>query len=191
MFELGLRLAFDKPTIIVKDDATTYSFDTSPIEHLAYPRDLRFQRIVDFKASLAAKIKATHESATADANYTTFLKHFGTFTVAKLDETEVSANEYILEELRELRLQFLKLADRSYSNRYRASIEDPEVLRAISSSIREFVSTSGLRAKRSIRARRKDAANYVLQHAKVGRYFGTPEEFYSIFDVAFNMLYGM
>jgi len=31
MFELGLRLAFDKPTIIIKDDITTYSFDTSPM----------------------------------------------------------------------------------------------------------------------------------------------------------------
>ena len=34
MFELGLRLAFDKPTVIVKDDKTSYSFDTAPIEHL-------------------------------------------------------------------------------------------------------------------------------------------------------------
>ena len=31
MFELGMRLAFDKPTIIVKDDRTTYSFDTRAI----------------------------------------------------------------------------------------------------------------------------------------------------------------
>ncbi|MCL2651945.1 MAG: hypothetical protein FWD60_13120 [Candidatus Azobacteroides sp.] len=29
MFELGIRLAFDKPTIIIKDDKTSYSFDTS------------------------------------------------------------------------------------------------------------------------------------------------------------------
>ncbi len=28
MFELGMRLAFDKPTIIIKDDCTDYSFDT-------------------------------------------------------------------------------------------------------------------------------------------------------------------
>ena len=34
MFELGLRLAFDKPTVIIKDDKTDYSFDTSVIEHL-------------------------------------------------------------------------------------------------------------------------------------------------------------
>ncbi len=82
MFELGIRLAFDKPTIIIKDDKTSYSFDTSPIEHLQYPRDLRFSRIVEFKAKLADKIKATHAKVTSDNSYTTFLKHFGEFTVA-------------------------------------------------------------------------------------------------------------
>lgn len=66
MFELGLRLAFDKPTIIIKDDKTSYSFDTSPIEHLEYPRDLRFGRIVEFKEKLAEKIQATHEKSIND-----------------------------------------------------------------------------------------------------------------------------
>jgi hypothetical protein len=47
MFELGIRLAFDKSTIIVKDHATDYSFDTSPIEHVGYPRDLRFSTVVE------------------------------------------------------------------------------------------------------------------------------------------------
>lgn len=103
MFELGLRLAFDKPTIIVKDDKTTYSFDTSAIEHLEYPRDLRFSRIVEFKQKLTEKIKATHDKAATDPTYTTFLKHFGEFTVAKLDKKEVSGQEYILEELKALR----------------------------------------------------------------------------------------
>jgi hypothetical protein len=100
MFELGMRLAFDKPTIIVKDDKTTYSFDTAPIEHLPYPRDLRFQQIVDFKEKLAGKIAGTHKSA-REPSYTTFLKHFGEFTVAKIDKKEVSAEQAIIEELRE------------------------------------------------------------------------------------------
>src|SRR5262245_36927460 len=62
MFELGLRLAFDKATVIIKDDRTDYSFDTSVIEHLGYPRDLRFSQIVDFKQKLAAKIQSTHKA---------------------------------------------------------------------------------------------------------------------------------
>lgn len=109
MFELGLRLAFDKPTIIVKDDKTSYSFDTASIEHLEYPRDLRFSRIVEFKDKLAEKIKATHERATSDANYTTFLKHFGEFTVVKLDKKEIPGQEFILEELAAIRLAMNRL----------------------------------------------------------------------------------
>jgi hypothetical protein len=103
MFELGLRLAFDKPTIIVKDDQTSYSFDTSAIEHLEYPRDLRFSQVVEFKKKLSAKILATYKKSTSDENYTTFLKHFGEFKVAKIDKTEVSGQEFILEELKNLR----------------------------------------------------------------------------------------
>ena len=103
MFELGLRLAFDKPTIIIKDDQTAYSFDTSAIEHLEYPRDLRFSKIVEFKQKLTSKIMATHERAEKDGNYTTFLKHFGEFTVAKIEKKEVSSDQFILEELRNMR----------------------------------------------------------------------------------------
>lgn len=113
MFELGLRLAFDKPTIIVKDDDTSYSFDTSPIEHLTYPKDLRFAKIVDFKAKLAEKIKGTSEKAAGDQSYTTFLGHFGTFIVAKLDKKEVPEQEYVLQELRNLSASIRRIEARS------------------------------------------------------------------------------
>jgi len=52
-FELGLRLAFDKPTIIIKDEVTSYSFDTGVIEHLTYPRDLRYGKILAFRQDLS------------------------------------------------------------------------------------------------------------------------------------------
>lgn len=109
MFELGLRLAFDKPTIIVKDDHTAYSFDTAAIEHLEYPRDLRFGKVVEFKKKLAAKLRATHEKSRNDPEFTTFLKHFGEFKVAKLEKKEVSGQEYIIDELKWLRRSISRL----------------------------------------------------------------------------------
>jgi|SRR5436190_5967530 len=126
MFELGMRLAFDKPTIIVKDDKTTYSFDTSPIEHLSYPRDLRYVQIVEFKEKLADKIKGTHSKASSDASYTTFLKNFGESTIAKLDKKEVSGQEFILEELRAMRasIQRLERTSEGVSLRRRSRIVD-------------------------------------------------------------------
>jgi hypothetical protein len=109
MFELGMRLAFDRPTIIVKDDKTSYSFDTSPVEHLTYPRDLRFSKIVEFKEALSEKIKATYEKSQSDPTYTTFLKNFGTFKVAQLQTEIVPKDRLVLEEVKSLREIVLSL----------------------------------------------------------------------------------
>ena len=109
MFELGMRLAFDKPTIIIKDDQTSYSFDTSSIEHISYPRDLRYNLIEKFKTDLKLKLMGTLEKAATDPNYTTFLKHFGAFTVPVIETKELSKDEYILDELSDMRTLLLKI----------------------------------------------------------------------------------
>jgi hypothetical protein len=109
MFELGMRLAFDMPTIVIKDDKTDYAFDASPIEHMGYPPDLRYQTINEFKRSLANKIKATHQKV-AKGDYKSFLKHFGQFKVATLETKEVTGQQYIMEELRTLKSLMRELA---------------------------------------------------------------------------------
>lgn len=101
MFELGMRLAFDKPTIIIKDDKTEYSFDTSIIEHIPYPRDLRFAKVVKFKTMLADKVVATHKAAQSP-EHSTFLKNFGEFQVAKITESVVSPDKMIINLLQDL-----------------------------------------------------------------------------------------
>jgi len=92
MFELGMRLAFDKPVVIIKDEITRFSFDISTIEHLVYPRSLRYQSIQDFKKKLAEKIRATAQ-ASKQEGYSSFLTNFGSFTVANLQETTLNESE--------------------------------------------------------------------------------------------------
>ncbi len=104
MFELGLRLAFDKPTIIIKDEKTDYSFDTSGIEHIPYPSSLRFSQIVKFKADLISKINATYSKYTGDPNFSPFLKSFGkTIKPAVINSSEISESRYIIEQLNQIR----------------------------------------------------------------------------------------
>ncbi|CAH3636222.1 hypothetical protein AI2795V1_1771, partial [Serratia marcescens] len=103
MFELGMRLAFDKATIIVKDNQTPFSFDISAIEHLEYPSDLRYQAINDFKKKLESKILETYKRSIENPEYSTFLKQFGTFKVSKLDEKEAGLNELLLDEFKEIK----------------------------------------------------------------------------------------
>lgn len=115
MFELGMRLAFDKPTIIVIDDKTNYSFDTAPIEHLSYPRDLRYYSILKFKEKLRDKIVATIKKSKEDPQYTTFLKHFGEFEIAHVEKKEGSFNDVILSRLDDITHQINTIQRRNFN----------------------------------------------------------------------------
>ncbi|PHR88827.1 MAG: RNA helicase [Blastopirellula sp.] len=100
MFELGMRLAFDKPTIVIKDDVTKFNFDTSPIKHLQYRRDLRYMDMVQFKSDLSDLIKGTIEES-SKSGYSTYLKTMGDFIEpVKIETKELSHDDYIIQELK-------------------------------------------------------------------------------------------
>lgn len=191
MFELGMRLAFDRPTIIVKDDKTAYSFDTSPIEHLEYPRDLRFGKIVEFKNKLKEKITSTYSASIKEPSYTTFLKHFGEFTVAKLDTKEVSSAEYILEELKYLRMSInrlerggrLPLRDRYSSHfdekiRFVIEIDDEKNIDKISSILLELDGIHGIRTNED---NNKSLIIYADSTFDISKVYGLMEQYSSNF----------
>lgn len=104
MFELGMRIAFDKPVVIIKDEKTPFSFDTSHIKHLEYPSDLRFQVIEKFIDDLASLILETVQ-ASKQKEYKTFLSHYAPIKVTTLEVNEVSekiALESILKSIHNL-----------------------------------------------------------------------------------------
>ncbi|WP_104657614.1 RNA helicase [Ralstonia insidiosa] len=103
MFELGMRLAFDRPTVLIKDDQTPYIFDTGPLEHIEYPASLRHSQIRAFTAALAEKVKATYERSRQNADSTSYLKSFGTFEVAKIPTKYVEGQDVVIGELKEMR----------------------------------------------------------------------------------------
>jgi len=103
MFELGMRLAFDKPTVVIKDDRTPYIFDTGPLEHIEYPSTLRHSQIEVFQKTLAARVKATYEKSIDGTDSTSYLKSFGTFEVAKISTKYVEGQDLVIAELREMR----------------------------------------------------------------------------------------
>ncbi len=104
MFELGLRLAFDKPVVIVKDEMTPYPFDTGSIEHLTYPRSLSYWDILEFQTLLTSKIAST-VTASKKPDYSPFLRHYGDIKATTLPTTEVSTMEYFEKRFDELALR--------------------------------------------------------------------------------------
>ena len=135
MFELGMRLAFDKPTIIIMDNDTPYSFDTAPIEHLTYPRNLNYYDILDFKEKLTQKIKATYESY-LNQTANTFLKNFGEFRVASIEHREGEINDVILSRLEYLSGQIDRINASIYTYDSNIRVKQPKEL--LENYIHEF-----------------------------------------------------
>lgn len=100
MFELGMRVAFEKPVVIIKDEITPFSFDVSPIKHLTYPSSLRFSGMVRLKNDIASTIAGTME-AVKRPEYRGYLQQFGTIRATEIGEQTVTVSE-MAEELREL-----------------------------------------------------------------------------------------
>ncbi len=94
MFELGMHLAFDKPTLVIKDSDTPYPFDIAPNEYVEYPRSLRYHEVVEFQKRLAAKVEATNKP-----EHRTFLKDFGHILVPQIEKKAVPAEQLILDRL--------------------------------------------------------------------------------------------
>jgi hypothetical protein len=104
MFALGMRLAFDKPTIIIKDDATNYTFDSFPIEPITYPRDLRFTSILAFQKTLKRKIEETATQIRENATIGTFLEILEGYKTVKAEpEPEKESSEkFMLDSIEKL-----------------------------------------------------------------------------------------
>jgi hypothetical protein len=111
LFELGMRLAFDKPVVIIKDDKTPFMFDTGMIEHLPYPRDLRHGAIENFKDALVKKVINTYTASLEKPDSVSFIKSFGPFKTVSLDEVKEPADKAILTMLGEMQGQIKRLAN--------------------------------------------------------------------------------
>lgn len=109
LFELGMRLAFDKPVVIIHDGIGKYPFDITNIKYVSYPRGLDYYEIKKFKESLKKMIEKTLKETD-----NTFLKTFGTFTTYKAKEETVELKEsekLILEKLEKLDRKLWLLED--------------------------------------------------------------------------------
>lgn len=125
LFELGMRLAFDKQVIIVKDEVTDYIFDTNIIFHINYDSNLNYIAIKEFKENLRKDIKKALSSEKENAGY---LDAFGDIKVKKMNTEEIdvqSAIENMMYQLSSLKSDFNRLSRdvRKSSDKDRFSID--------------------------------------------------------------------
>jgi hypothetical protein len=63
LFELGLRQAFDKPTVLVQEAGTPRIFDIAPLRYTEYRQSLRYREVLEDQKSIEIALSSTAEAA--------------------------------------------------------------------------------------------------------------------------------
>ena len=101
MLELGMRLAFGKPTIIVTDEVLKPPFDINAIEYLPYPRDLHILRTEAFIERLAERIDDISDRARSN-EYRPFIKTFGPIEPGTPGTDAIPLERAVLDQLEQM-----------------------------------------------------------------------------------------
>lgn len=80
MLELGMRIAFDKPVVIIFDGVGNSPFDITNILQIRYPRDLNYWKMNEFKKELKERINLVLEEE-GNAFLRAFGKNFKTYQI--------------------------------------------------------------------------------------------------------------
>lgn len=111
MFELGLRYARDKATVIVMDDRTEFIFDVQDIEHVLYPASLNHVDILEFQTRLANKLLNTYK-ASRKAEYSPFLSSYPKFVIPALPTKTVSTDPYLVDSIKSINNEMSQIRSR-------------------------------------------------------------------------------
>lgn len=178
MFELGMRLAFDRATVVIKDDVTDYSFDTGVIEHIGYPRDLRFHKIIEFKENLKKKLISTHEKSVKDPNYSTFLKNFGEYKIVQLEEKEISTDKYILDSLQEIKIELRSLRKIPTNLLVETKI-DPNLILIVKNRFNEYVKKNKISRMSDLHIELEGLYDYIAKDEYLSKQFKDDNSLYN------------
>lgn len=92
LFEYGIRQAFDKPTVLIKDDQTPRIFDVSIFRDIEYDHTLRISNVLAKRAAIVKAIKQTVKGSSDDSQVFSLVKLMN-LTRAALPTGEVNRDD--------------------------------------------------------------------------------------------------
>ncbi len=112
LFELGLRQAFDKPTVLVQENGTPKIFDIAPLRYTEYRRELRYRDVLEDQTSIAQAIEATRNSTANGDGVNSIVRILSLAKPATLKEVAEGDSSGLLQlvraEMSEMRSDFRK-----------------------------------------------------------------------------------
>ncbi|KQH84644.1 hypothetical protein AMR76_17735 [Vibrio furnissii] len=91
-YELGMRQAFDKPTVLIRDEDTMVPFDINGLRYVEYKKGMRHRDVVKAVEDLTSMLKATYEKKDDKSEVNSLIRLMD-LTAAKVQHVELTEDE--------------------------------------------------------------------------------------------------
>ncbi|EOV0352510.1 hypothetical protein ACOIPL_001329 [Vibrio fluvialis] len=91
-YELGMRQAFDKPTVLIRDEDTMVPFDINGLRYVEYKKGMRHRDVVKAVEDLTLMLKATYEKKDDKSEVNSLIRLMD-LTAAKVQHVELTEDE--------------------------------------------------------------------------------------------------
>ena len=123
MYELGLRQAFNKKTVLIKDDITTNPFDVQGFRYCGYDSSLRIDCAHNNVNAIAKALTATHLASSEEVNSIVQLLRIEPAQIG--ERTQLSdQNTVILDAIKELTVKINRQTPRAIEIKSQSELKD-------------------------------------------------------------------
>lgn len=129
-YELGVRQAFDKPTVLMIDEATTAPFDVSSLRYVTYSKGMRYRDVNIAITNLAKTLVDTYDKRGDKSEINSLIRLMELTSPAQLSQTDLS------EEAKSTRLHEIQYAElmgviQTFRNEQSALLDEIQQIRRI------------------------------------------------------------
>ncbi|MDN5112572.1 hypothetical protein [Aliarcobacter butzleri] len=128
-YELGMRQAFDMPTVLIKDDETTAPFDISGLRYITYSKNMKHREVKSAVEELTKCIKETYLKKDDKSEINSLIRLMELTTPASFNSMNIPEAEKI-ERLQELELKDIKSAITEMSRNQNQLLQEFSILKS-------------------------------------------------------------
>ncbi len=106
-YELGMRQAFDMPTVLIKDNSTSTPFDISGLRYVTYNKNMKHREVKFAVEELTKSLNETYSKKDDKSEINSLIRLMELTSPASFNKIDIPESEKI-ERLHELELQDIK-----------------------------------------------------------------------------------
>lgn len=142
LFELGIRQAFDKPVVLIKDKTTKSIFDISPLRHTEYLSTHRYRDVISAQNKIKDALLSTEKAVDDNNNINSLINLLSLPSAATLkpqDDDKNSINYLILQQISDMQHEIQYILNNAYTNSTQIELGDKDSILSLVSQLKKLI----------------------------------------------------